>query len=254
MRRLTEIDYELLVLKNEILSIIVSDENLDIILREIENRCMVHCPEFRCSIVLEEDSASELKKENISRFKIVRSYRIVADKKKEGQWNDRLYLYSNDDLVSLSSNQITFIATLVELASLAIQRKKIEKEIRNLAFYDPLTGLPNRRHFMEKLISMINGYESKSPKIGLVFIDLDHFKWVNDSLGHDVGDQLLVQTARRIQASVGNDGFVARLGGDEFTVILNNILSEVNVRLLVVKIFNCFKEPFLLGIMKLESQ
>jgi diguanylate cyclase (GGDEF)-like protein/PAS domain S-box-containing protein len=106
------------------------------------------------------------------------------------------------------------------------ERKEAEEQIVQLAFYDALTGLPNRRLLLDRLNqALIVG--SRSQLYGaILFIDLDDFKTLNDSLGHDTGDILLVDVARRLTACVREDDTVARLGGDEFIVLLENISAE----------------------------
>jgi len=99
-------------------------------------------------------------------------------------------------------------------------------EIENLAFYDSLTGLPNRRLLLDRL-SQATATASRSGQLGaLLFLDLDHFKRVNDTLGHEVGDQLLQQVAQRLKASVRDSDTVARLGGDEFVVMLVDLSRD----------------------------
>jgi diguanylate cyclase (GGDEF)-like protein/PAS domain S-box-containing protein len=104
-------------------------------------------------------------------------------------------------------------------------RKTAEDEIRSLAFYDPLTRLPNRRLLMDRLQQALATSARSGREGALLFIDLDNFKTLNDTLGHDTGDILLQQVAKRLEASVREGDTVARLGGDEFVVMLED-LSE----------------------------
>jgi len=105
------------------------------------------------------------------------------------------------------------------------ERKAAEEKIHQLAFYDPLTGLPNRRLLMIQLGQALRN-SARNGRLGaLLFIDLDHFKWLNDTLGHGQGDQLLQQVAARLRGTLRESDMVARLGGDEFLVILED-LSE----------------------------
>jgi diguanylate cyclase (GGDEF)-like protein len=99
-------------------------------------------------------------------------------------------------------------------------------EIENLAFYDPLTQLPNRRLLLDRL-QQATASSERSAQYGLVlFLDLDNFKTLNDTLGHDVGDLLLLQVAQRLKACVRGEDTVARLGGDEFVVMMNNLSDQ----------------------------
>ncbi len=100
------------------------------------------------------------------------------------------------------------------------ERKKSEEEIRNLAYFDPLTRLPNRRLLMDRLGHALTASTRSREYGALMILDLDHFKGLNDTQGHDVGDRLLVEVARRIQSCLRQEDTVSRLGGDEYVVML----------------------------------
>jgi diguanylate cyclase (GGDEF)-like protein/PAS domain S-box-containing protein len=105
------------------------------------------------------------------------------------------------------------------------EAKTAENEIKRLAYYDPLTGLPNRRMLIEKLRQALTYDRRNSRKRALLFVDLDNFKTLNDTLGHHVGDLLLQEVAHRITSCIRDTDTAARIGGDEFVVVLEN-LSE----------------------------
>ena len=102
-------------------------------------------------------------------------------------------------------------------------RKAAEEQIRHLAYFDPLTGLPNRRLLMDRLGHALVTSQRRRQFGALMILDLDHFKALNDTLGHDVGDLLLIEVAQRMQASVRHKDTVSRLGGDEYVVILEDL-------------------------------
>jgi diguanylate cyclase (GGDEF)-like protein/PAS domain S-box-containing protein len=105
-------------------------------------------------------------------------------------------------------------------------RKKSEIEIQNLAFYDPLTGLANRRMFMERLTHSL-AMQVRNDKHGaILFVDLDNFKTLNDTKGHSVGDLLLIEVGKRLKSCIREQDTVARLGGDEFVVLLENLSPQ----------------------------
>ncbi|MGZ3241624.1 MAG: diguanylate cyclase domain-containing protein, partial [Burkholderiaceae bacterium] len=116
-------------------------------------------------------------------------------------------------------NATHYVGTMIDIT----QRKNAEKEIRNLAFYDPLTGLPNRRLLQDRLQMALAASGRNQREGALLLIDLDDFKTLNDTLGHDIGDQLLVKVADSLHGCVREGDTVARLGGDEFVVILEEL-------------------------------
>ncbi|KPV58378.1 hypothetical protein QJ48_17015 [Paenibacillus sp. A3] len=117
------------------------------------------------------------------------------------------------------------IRTYVGIFSDITERIQAEENLRYLAHYDMLTGLPNRRHFQNKLNAALLDAKQSGTMVGLLFIDLDRFKIINDSLGHEIGDRLLVQAGNRLRRCTREPQIVSRLGGDEFTVILPGLLD-----------------------------
>ncbi len=117
--------------------------------------------------------------------------------------------------------EIRLIEHTARLASIAIEKTRAEHTIRQLAYYDPLTSLPNRRMLNERLADVLMSSQRSREYGALMLIDLDNFKPLNDNHGHRVGDQLLIEVARRLSRGVRPADLVARLGGDEFVVILD---------------------------------
>ncbi|MBF0582764.1 MAG: diguanylate cyclase [Magnetococcales bacterium] len=129
------------------------------------------------------------------------------------------------------------------------QREELEKvnaQLRELAEFDLLTGLPNRKLFYDRLQQTIAKGERQRGSFALMFVDLDRFKWVNDNLGHNVGDALLIEAAQRMKNMVRKSDTVARLGGDEFTVILTDVLDGSTPELVARKILEVLNNPFML--------
>ncbi len=125
--------------------------------------------------------------------------------------------------------------------------KHAQKHLAYLAHYDSLTGLPNRVLFYDRLKQVLLQAERSNWIVGVMFIDLDHFKSVNDTLGHAAGDTLLQQASRRIVDSLRANDTVGRLGGDEFGVFLPEVASQQDTAMLAVKITQALSAPFLLG-------
>ena len=128
--------------------------------------------------------------------------------------------------------------------------KLTEERIQRIAHHDTLTGLPNRALFNDRLDQAIRVAKRDSRQFALLFLDLDKFKRVNDTLGHNAGDELLQAVAARIQHQVRESDTVARIGGDEFTVILRNITRRENAEIVARKIIAAVAMPFQLGSQK----
>ena len=124
-----------------------------------------------------------------------------------------------------SGNLTHFVSTFSDISNL----KVAESEIHHLAFYDPLTAMPNRRLLLNRLEKACSASKRSGQHGALLMIDLDHFKTLNDTLGHDVGDHLLVEVASRLAECVREGDTAARLGGDEFVVMLENLGRDAEV-------------------------
>lgn len=122
-------------------------------------------------------------------------------------------------------------------------RKRSEQAMSRLAFYDPLTGLANRALFLDRLRHAASASRRTGERLAVAFVDLDHFKTINDSLGHAVGDAVLMEIAKRIKARLRDADTVARLGGDEFTVLMSGIGTGEDAERVAAKLLECFREP-----------
>ncbi|MBB3114787.1 diguanylate cyclase (GGDEF)-like protein/PAS domain S-box-containing protein [Paenibacillus phyllosphaerae] len=141
------------------------------------------------------------------------------------------------------ANDPELIEGFLQLAALAIEQTHSEQEIQTLAFFDPLTGLGNRRHLMNELNRNIELYGREGGGFGLLYIDLDQFKFVNDSLGHDAGDEILIQIGKRLKR-LGTELVLARLGGDEFALLMPGIENEQQCYRMARNVMNIINEPF----------
>jgi diguanylate cyclase (GGDEF)-like protein/PAS domain S-box-containing protein len=127
------------------------------------------------------------------------------------------------------------------------RRKRDEQKIWRQANFDALTGLPNRTLFADRLAQALQAAHHENWQVALMFIDLDRFKWVNDTLGHNAGDHLLQEVAQRLKSCVNEMATVARLGGDEFTVVLPDIGSPQEAEQVAEYILHRLAEPILLN-------
>ncbi|HKR98301.1 MAG TPA: EAL domain-containing protein, partial [Candidatus Dormibacteraeota bacterium] len=124
------------------------------------------------------------------------------------------------------------------------ERTYAEEQIKHLAYHDALTGLPNRLLFKDRLTVALSHAQRDRSRIAVLFLDLDRFKVINDSLGHNIGDPLLQAVAARVQACVRESDTVARLGGDEFTLLLPNLIRSEDAAPIAQKILEAVRYPF----------
>ncbi len=148
--------------------------------------------------------------------------------------------------VQLTGKSITWDGQLARVTSFVdiSERKKQEEKILYQATYDALTGLPNRTLCRDRIEQAIRAARRGNYRLALMFVDLDDFKAVNDTMGHDIGDELLQQVARRMQSCVRAEDTVARQGGDEFLILLGRIDQAADVNTIEEKLLQAFSTPF----------
>jgi diguanylate cyclase (GGDEF)-like protein/PAS domain S-box-containing protein len=129
-------------------------------------------------------------------------------------------------------------ADITEQVHIREELRRSEREISFLAYHDPLTGLANRLGFRGRLDKVLARAIETNRRCAVMLIDLDRFKHVNDTLGHDIGDKLLAEVARRVRASVREVDIVARLGGDEFVVVIPDLNEDMSLETIVAKLFD----------------
>ena len=168
----------------------------------------------------------------------------------EGEiWNRRTSGESYPQWLSISAvrdnrgQAVEYVALFSDIS----ERKKQEEIVWRQANYDPLTGLANRNLFHDRLERALAQARRNHANVGLMFIDLDGFKWINDTLGHDTGDKLLIEVAERLRGCVRDQDTVARLGGDEFTIVLQEVGEAANLRSIGEKVVGVLRDPFTLG-------
>lgn len=143
-----------------------------------------------------------------------------------------------------SENKVTHYLILGEDISI---RKRYEQQLLRQANYDILTGLPNRMLALDRLKLALAQARRENMLVGVMFLDLDNFKHINDTMGHDAGDNLLIEAARRISSCLRGTSTVARLGGDEFLVILPGLAGPESTEQVADRILHTFAPPYLVG-------
>jgi diguanylate cyclase (GGDEF)-like protein/PAS domain S-box-containing protein len=159
-------------------------------------------------------------------------------KRKDGSL---VWVLQNENLTEGPDGRLSVIeGTAIDIS----ERKRAEEQVKHLAFHDPLTNLPNRLLFNDRLTLAVAQAHRHNQRLAVLFLDLDRFKVINDSLGHSIGDELLRQVAERIQEYVREGDTVARLGGDEFTLLVPGISAEDDAAKIARKICEAIRDPF----------
>ncbi|HJV54078.1 MAG TPA: EAL domain-containing protein [Noviherbaspirillum sp.] len=180
------------------------------------------------------------------------THKRMWDTLKSGkEWTGELHntkkngeLYWCLETISPLKNEAGEITHYVAVTEDISERKQNEQTIRHLAFHDPLTGLPNRRLFNDRLQQAIVALQRRGNAFALMLLDLDRFKTVNDTLGHDIGDALLKAVAARLSACVRQGDTLARMGGDEFALLSFDVGQPEDTAHIAGKLVDAFREPF----------
>ncbi|MFZ2540194.1 MAG: EAL domain-containing protein, partial [Gallionella sp.] len=167
---------------------------------------------------------------------------------KEGDFSSRSTLSSQDEIGELSN---VFNQMLDELSRRELslheelkERRHIEERLSEIAHFDPVTRLPNRNSFNSQIDRALLNYKYEHEKFALLFLDLDNFKYVNDTFGHHAGDLVLLNVAERLRGLLRQEDFVARLGGDEFVIIMSDFSELAPIISVAEKIITALQQPF----------
>ena len=175
------------------------------------------------------------------------AYSKDASKKRLGCFREVIGFHKNSRQLPLEINiakmELNKTAHFVCVVRDITDRKMAEAKLTQLALYDQLTGLPNRTRFYESLAFSLSQARRMKSSLALLFIDLDGFKVINDTLGHDTGDQLLKKVGKRLQSSIRGSDTAARMGGDEFMIVLNNIQSDHQAVCVAEKVIASINQP-----------
>ncbi|MEZ6096282.1 MAG: diguanylate cyclase [Pirellulaceae bacterium] len=147
----------------------------------------------------------------------------------------------------VSQDETEVPRNLIAILSDITQIEQTQKRLHRQALHDNLTGLPNRRYFVEKMEELIEKSQNDQSRFGICFLDLDDFKIVNDTLGHEAGDQLLISVTDRLKQCVFRDCFLSRFGGDEFALLIPDSIHRGRAEVLTNEIVAALNEPFVIG-------
>jgi len=179
----------------------------------------------------------------------------------QGQWSGEVWnRRKNGDIhpewLSITSirDEQGEIAHYVGIFHDITEVKRHQQALRHQAEHDSLTGLPNRELFGDRLVMAVKHARRHKNKLAVMFIDLDHFKDVNDTLGHATGDKLLVELAKRLSKAMREEDTLARLGGDEFVMLLTDIAQEDDASHVASRVGNLLQEPFAVGDVELYAK
>jgi len=174
-------------------------------------------------------------------------YRIefrLVDAKNQYRWFEAIV-----SCVRGQNGEIEIILASREISN----RKKYEHMLEKMAYQDYLTKIPNRRLLMKKLPNVIKDTERNKKKFALVFLDLDHFKQINDKYGHEFGDRLLELYVRRMEQNLRRTDTIARLGGDEFVITIEGLNNKKEAEKIISKLCDSLKDPWIIDDVHLET-
>jgi diguanylate cyclase (GGDEF)-like protein/PAS domain S-box-containing protein len=218
------------------LELIARNEPLDAILNHLQSMVESQCPGLHCSILMEGEASLER----------LRAARLEAFSTSIPAANGGLhgYVTARGSSAVVDEDCSAVFRAAATLAGIALDQRQLTERLAFQAQHDVLTGLPNRRLFEERMRFSLANARRRKAGMALLFVDLDHFKPINDTLGHDAGDQLLRLAAERIAGAVRATDTVARMGGDEFTIILQDITGAHSAGRVAEKVLAALKMPF----------
>lgn len=186
-------------------------------------------------------------------------YKMWKKLEAKGQWRGEIWNRTKNSqpiacfvsikvLYDVDGNVKNYIAMYLDIT----EKKHTQDELFHLAYHDTLTKLPNRTQFNQHITTLINHYDREEKEFAVLFLDLDNFKYVNDSYGHNIGDLLLIKVAKIFKSVLRNVDFVARLGGDEFTVVIDDYQNIKQIQTLCKRIIEKLAQPLEIRAKKLS--
>ncbi len=258
--------------RNRVLEMVAKNEPLEGVLGRLAQMVERQCPDLRCSILLLKNgemaqaAGASLPADAVHRFQEAGVcgwpnpakadvYRGLLPGLRMGSgWSIPILSGSGAVLGAFAAmcsvprsprqEELDLVSKVTRLATIAIEQRQLTDRLVYQAMHDALTGLPNRMQFEERLHDALAQARRRGWLAAVLFVDLDRFKQINDTLGHQVGDALLQQVARRLQGCLRKSDALARMGGDEFTVLLTELKDAQYAQLVAQKLLDTFHEPF----------
>jgi diguanylate cyclase (GGDEF)-like protein/PAS domain S-box-containing protein len=258
--------------RNRVLELVARNEPLDVVLTQLAQMMERQCPDLQCSVLLlrngqlEPEAGAKLPGDVLSAFQALNDHNQPASQlaiyremppgpQLGATWSVPILSGSGVVLGAFAiscgvsrkpaEEELGLIGKASRLAAIAIEQKQLTDKLAHQAHHDTLTGLPNRALFEERLQSAVAQAHTRGWHVAVLFVDLDRFKQVNDTLGHPAGDALLQQVAQRLGGCLRRTDTLARMGGDEFTILLTELRDpqySVNV---AQKLLDALKTPIL---------
>jgi diguanylate cyclase (GGDEF)-like protein/PAS domain S-box-containing protein len=257
--------------RNRVLELVARNEPLELVLAQLAQMVERQCPDLRCSVLLLQDGAlvptagaklasgsvrdlQRLDLRSLSGVPEGASYRELLPGPLLGaSWTVPILSGAGAVLGAFAiycgvsrrpeESELDMIGKASRLAAIAIEQRQLTTRLAHQAQHDSLTGLPNRVLFKEKLHQALVRARKNDWHVAVLFVDLDRFKQINDTLGHPVGDALLQQVARRLEGCIRKTDSLARMGGDEFTILLTELADSQYSMKVAQKLLDSLKAP-----------
>jgi len=231
--------------RREVLEMIAQNQPLDAVLGRVEETIEQYYPGAVARILLADGSATPRRglESQSAAAANYQGHLAVPIRAGDGQVLGQLEIFRPEPWQATESEQV-LIDSKAKLASIALEHRQLTNRLSYQAQHDPLTGLPNRALLEDRLRQAITLARRQAKMAAVLYVDLDRFKVINDTLGHDVGDRLLREVAKRLESTVRESDTLARPGGDEFVAVLSGIETVRAAEIVAERIMEALRDPF----------
>ena len=222
----------------EVLEMVAQNQPLPAVLHRLEEMIGQHCPGTAAKITLADEACSDVPQASGGTRRVT-----VPIQACDGRVLGNIDIRHGGDWKATDFEQI-LLDSKAKLAAIALEHRQLTDRLAHQAHHDPLTGLPNRILLEDRLRQAITLARRQGTMVAVFYLDLDRFKFINDTLGHDVGDMLLNEAARRLQGALRESDTLARPGGDEFVAVLQGIEAVHDAEAMGQRIVDTMRSPF----------